>query len=177
MTPEKPRMMTTGQESGNKEAEEESKSPIVPGLSKSAQKKALKKAKDKKAKEDKKKASDSKEDAKERKIQAEPKTRFDFLKKDLVKCKLNLEDIVDEFTFGDGPSDDNTLDVKAKNSKFFGHNSNSDDDDVISPSIAKMKVKEMMWEKSVENSQNQEKRKLSPGSQEKLRQTKRKGGL
>ena len=79
---------------------------------------------------------------------------------------------MDEFTFGDGWSDDNPADVKAKNSKL-----NSDDDDVISPSIAKMKEKEMMWEKSVENSQNQEKRKLSPGSQEKLRQTKRKGGL
>ena len=81
MTPEKPHMMTTGPESGNKEAEAESKSPIVPGLSKSAQKRVLMKAKDKKAKEDKKKASDSKEVAKEPTIQAEPKPRYDFLKK------------------------------------------------------------------------------------------------
>ena len=80
---------------------------------------------------------------------------------------------MDEFTFGDGWSDDNPADVKAENSKFFGHYSNSDDDDVISPSIAKMKEKEMIWEKSVENSLNQDKKKLSPGSQEKLRQTKR----
>ena len=51
--------------------------------------------------------------------------------------------------------------MKAKNSKFFGHNSNSDDEDVISPLLVKMKEKELMWGKSVESSQNQEKVELS----------------
>ena len=172
MTPEKPQKITADPEPGVKVAESDKNSPTVPGLSRSEQKKALKKAKDKKAKEDKKKASEFKEDAKEQKTQTQFKTRHDFLKKDLVKCKLNLEDIEDEFKFDDGPGDDDPADMKASNSKFFGPNSNSDDEDVISPSVAKMKEKELMWEKSVENSQNQEKRKLSPGSQEKSRKTK-----
>ena len=172
MTPEKPQKVTTDLEPGDKAAESDRNSPLVPGLSRSEQKKTLKKANEKKAKVDKKKASEYKEDAKEPTNQAQFKTRHDFLKKDLVKCKINLEDIVDEFTFGDGPDDDDPADMKASNSKFFGPNSNSDDEDVISPSVAKMKEKELMWEKSVENSQNQEKRKLSPGSQEKSRKTK-----
>ena len=160
-TPEKPQKVTTDLEPGDKAAESDRNSPTVPGLSRSEQKKALKKAKDKKAKEDKKKASEFKEDAKEQKTQTQFKTRHDFLKKDLVKCKLNFEDIEDEFTFGDGPGDDDPVDMKAKNSKFFGHNSNSDDEDVISPSLANMKEKELMWGKSVESSQNQEKVELS----------------
>ena len=93
---------------------EASPSDIIPELSKSQQKKASRKAKDKKTKEDKKKVD---EEVFKKTNVKEPRTKFDFLKKDLMKCKLIEEDIEDQFSFGD-VCEDGAPDVKTS-SKFF----------------------------------------------------------
>ena len=59
---------------------------LIPGLSKSQQKKALKRAKDKRNKE-------LKEDDKY------PQNRLDFLKKDLAKCGLEVSYIEEQYDF------------------------------------------------------------------------------
>ena len=163
MTPEKPSLIQNDEKvEASKEhnieekKESENKSAKVPGLSKSAEKKALKKANDKKAREDKKKVEAAKNNPKshqENKASKEPNVRFDFLKKDLVKCNLAREDIEDQFNFDDGNDDDVPALKIHTNSKFFRKESTNE-------------------EALEEQSQNLNKRHLSPGSQEKLRKTK-----
>ena len=109
MTPEKdlqkkPTTEENSPKSSAANSESIDKSPNkIPGLSKSQQKKAQKRA---------------------RKIRAEqsnnendkyPKSKLNFLKKDLVKCGLELSDMDDEFEFGDISEDE----FNGKSSKFF----------------------------------------------------------
>ena len=76
----------------------------IPGLTKSQQRKALKKAKERKNKADSMNIENGKN----------PKTKLDFLKKDLVKCGLEISDMEDEFEF-----DNLTDEGPFYSSKFF----------------------------------------------------------
>ena len=76
---------------------------LIPGLSKSQQKKALRKARKKKANID---------------DVTSPKNKLDFLKKDLLKCGLQINDIEGQYDFEDVSEPEETA-VNQTGSKFF----------------------------------------------------------
>ena len=194
MTPEKPtnhshveveKAVEETNDGANKQVDE---STWIPGLTKSQQKKAMKEAKEKKVKEDKKKMEETKDASKsgskakkDDKNTKEPKRKFDFLKKDLVKCRLIDDDIEDQFSFGENSDDDDQSFKPGLNSKFFKNTpSNKDElEKLLSPctfgSILAQRIqKELEWQNSVDESQNLKKRLLSPEDIEKLRKTRKK---
>ena len=144
MTPEKPPQLanndvaditeqTESTDDNEKNDVDDSLNAQIPGLTKSQQKKALRKIREKKLKDDKKKKEEAKEAFKKsprtkngNKSTKEPKTKFDFLKKDLVKCGLYEDEIEDQFSFGE--SEDDLPTFKEGKSKFFRKPKSNDKD-------------------------------------------------
>ena len=121
----------------NTSSSSEKGSSNIPGLTKSQKKKALKKARERKNKAQSVITENGKN----------PKSRLDFLKKDLVKCGLEISDIENEFVFDNLNMDEGNY----CGSKFFQK----------SPMV------------SVEQTLSQ-KRLYSPENSEELRKTKQK---
>ena len=143
---------------------------LLPGLSKSEQKKALKKAKEKKIAEEKRRETEKRKEE-EKKIDNYNKN-LALVKKDFMKTKAldNSSTVEEEFIFEDAPE---TLATSSMNASV---------DDPLTPlqfdsTSAKQIQKEELWRSAVEN-QNQKgrKRNLTPEKEAEDRKTRMKQG-
>jgi hypothetical protein len=155
---------TPSRESTSTSPSKEKTELIVPGLTKSQQKKAIKRAKEKAKKEEERKKAEEK-----KKVDpAKPKVKL--VKKDFLKEKT-LDEIDIEYNFETTNSDDEDVSKKEGQSKFFTKGPNEAGhslEHLLSPALfdstsAKKIQKEEMWKNKI--SQQNKKRLISPTNQ------------